>query len=80
MTVGIRIRHLQLRGAGRTYDVSFLNPDGSVRALNIIAGQISTGKTSALELIDYCLGAKDHPRHSRDTATSPLRADRSRVW
>ena len=63
MTAGIRIRQLRLRGAGRTYDVSFLHPDGTVRPISVIAGEIATGKTSVLELIDYCLGASRHPRH-----------------
>lgn len=63
MTAGLRIRRLQLRGAGRTYDVSFLDADGTVRPISVIAGEIATGKTSILELIDYCLGASRHPRH-----------------
>ena len=63
MTVGIRIRQLRLRGADRTYDVSFLYSDGTVRPISVIAGEIATGKTSILELIDYCLGASTHPRH-----------------
>lgn len=63
MTAGIRIRQLRLRGAGRTYDVSFLDNNGTVRPISVIAGEIATGKTSILELIDYCLGARMHPRH-----------------
>ena len=63
MIAGIRIRQLRLRGAGRTYDVSFLHADGTVRPISVIAGEIATGKTSILELIDYCLGASRHPRH-----------------
>ncbi len=35
----------------------------AVRPLSVIAGQISTGKTSILEFIAYCLGASGHPRH-----------------
>lgn len=63
MTAGIRVRHLRLRGAGRSYDVSFVDEDGAVRPFSVIAGQISTGKTSILQLIDYCLGASQHPTH-----------------
>ena len=29
----------------------------------MIAGEISTGKTSVLEFIDYCLGSSRHPKH-----------------
>lgn len=34
-----------------------------VRPLSLIAGEISTGKTTVLEFIDYCLGATSHPQH-----------------
>jgi hypothetical protein len=44
--------------------VSFLDPEtGEPLALAIIAGQISTGKTSVLEFIRYCLGGSDFPHH-----------------
>jgi hypothetical protein len=44
--------------------VSFLNPEtGEPVALAIIAGQISTGKTSVLDFIRYCLGGSDFPHH-----------------
>lgn len=59
---GIRVRRLKLRGVSKDYEVGFL-ADGAVRPLSVIAGEISTGKTSVLELIDYCLGASRHPRH-----------------
>ena len=49
-------------GLARNYDISFLE-DSAPRALSTIAGEISTGKTSVLEFIDYCLGARNHPRH-----------------
>jgi len=29
----------------------------------MVAGEISTGKSSVLEFIDYCLGAGEHPSH-----------------
>ena len=63
MTAGIRVRWLRLRGAGRVYDVSFVDENEEVRPLSVIAGQIATGKTSVLEFVDYCLGASRHPRH-----------------
>lgn len=34
-----------------------------VRPVSIIAGEISTGKTTILDFIDYCLGARSHPSH-----------------
>jgi hypothetical protein len=46
----------------KDYEVGF-SADGAVRPLSVVAGEISTGKTSVLELIDYCLGASRHPRH-----------------
>lgn len=60
---GIRLRLLRLHGEGRTYDVDFRCVDDSPRPLSVIAGAFSTGKTTILEFIDYCLGASDHPRH-----------------
>lgn len=63
MTGGIKIRRLRLHGSGRSYDVSFVTDGGSVRPLSIIGGEISTGKSSVLQFIDYCLGASSHPKH-----------------
>jgi hypothetical protein len=60
--MSIRLRALQLVGAGRIYGVDFTNAD-VVRPLSVIAGEISTGKTSVLEFIDYCLGSSSHPKH-----------------
>jgi hypothetical protein len=60
--VSLRIRKLQLAGLGRQYGVDFIE-EGTPRPLSVIAGEISTGKTSVLEFIDYCLGASRHPRH-----------------
>jgi LSD1 subclass zinc finger protein len=60
---GIRMRRLRLHGSDRAYDVDFRSADGSPRPLSVIAGAFSTGKTTILEFIDYCLGASDHPRH-----------------
>lgn len=59
----LRIRGLRLIGAHRTYTVDFTDESNVARQLSVIAGEISTGKTSILQLIDYCLGAKDHPDH-----------------
>jgi hypothetical protein len=60
---GIRLLRLRLHGADRTYDVDFRTAAGTPRPLSVIAGAFSTGKTTVLEFIDYCLGASDHPRH-----------------
>ncbi|WP_197048571.1 hypothetical protein [Streptosporangium roseum] len=61
---GIRIRKLRLHGTNRFYDVDFRERDSSaIRSLSVIAGAFSTGKTTVLEFIDYCLGGSDHPRH-----------------
>jgi DNA repair exonuclease SbcCD ATPase subunit len=59
---GIRIRALRLRGFSRDYELSFAQDDG-VRPFSVIAGEISTGKSSVLEFCDYCLGASIHPMH-----------------
>ncbi|MGI5239134.1 DNA recombination protein RecN [Dactylosporangium sp. CA-139066] len=66
-THGIRIRRLRLHGADRGYDVDFRAPDDTPRPLSILAGAFSTGKTTILEFVDYCLGAGDHPRHPEIT-------------
>ncbi|WP_354511270.1 ATP-binding protein [Oerskovia enterophila] len=59
------IRALRLVGPKYSYRVDFTDqPDGErVRPLSVIAGEISTGKTTVLEFIDWCLGAKEHPEH-----------------
>lgn len=59
----LRIRRLRLLGVARDYEVSFLDNRSSVRPLSIIAGEISTGKTSVLEFISYCLGGPPFPQH-----------------
>jgi DNA repair exonuclease SbcCD ATPase subunit len=53
----INIRELRVIGLKKDYSVVFN------KKLNIIAGEISTGKSSILDLIDYCLGAKTHPQY-----------------
>lgn len=60
--MSLRIRTLRLVGLGRTYGLTFTDESG-LRPLSVIAGEISTGKTTILEFIDYCLGASRHPRH-----------------
>ena len=59
----LRIRGLRLIGAQRSYTVDFTDGKHIARQLAVIAGEISTGKTSILEFIDYCLGAKEYPDH-----------------
>jgi hypothetical protein len=62
--LAISIRRLRLVGVSRNYDVPFIGAGSSTpNALSIIAGEISTGKTSVLEFIDYCLGASSYPKH-----------------
>jgi hypothetical protein len=56
----LRIAKLRAHGLDRTYDVDFRLRSPS---LAVIAGQIHTGKTTILELVDYCLGADDYPAH-----------------
>ncbi|GAB3946950.1 hypothetical protein GCM10027614_41330 [Micromonospora vulcania] len=61
---GIRVRRLRLVGPERHYQVDFVDRQtGNLNSLSVIAGAISTGKSSVLEFIDYCLGAGDYPRH-----------------
>ncbi len=61
---GIRVRRLRLVGPERHYEVSFVDRDtGDLNSLSVIAGAFSTGKSTVLEFVDYCLGANDYPRH-----------------
>lgn len=61
---GIRISRLRLKGVDRDYEVDFRDSQGArPRTLSVIAGAFSTGKSSVLEFIAYCLGAAKHPRH-----------------
>lgn len=59
------IRALRLVGPKHSYRVDFTDSHDKeqIRPLSIIAGEISTGKTTVLEFIDWCLGAKEHPEH-----------------
>lgn len=60
-----RIRALRLVGPSHEYRVNFTEQNAlrAIRQLSIIAGEISTGKTTVLEFIDWCLGSKEHPEH-----------------
>lgn len=57
MAQRLEFRRLMLTSPGRNYEVEF--HDG----VNIIAGPISTGKSSILELLDYVCGAKSAPAY-----------------
>lgn len=60
---GIRVMRLRLKGVDRDYEVDFRDTDANLRSLSVIAGAFSTGKSSVLEFVAYCLGGKDHPQH-----------------
>jgi hypothetical protein len=61
---GIRVLRLRLKGIDRDYEVDFRDSeDGDLRSLSVIAGAFSTGKSSVLEFVVYCLGARNHPQH-----------------
>ena len=62
---GIRVVRVRLRGVDRDYEVDFRDggPEGWPRSLSVIAGAFSTGKSSILEFIAYCLGGRSHPQH-----------------
>ena len=53
----IKINELRVKGVRKDYFVTFR------KGLNIISGEISTGKTSILNLIDYCFGYPNHPQY-----------------
>jgi hypothetical protein len=61
----LNIRALRLVGPKNHYRVDFVDQQQNefIQPLSIIAGEISTGKTTVLEFVDWCLGAKDHPEH-----------------
>jgi hypothetical protein len=56
-----------LHAEDRAYEIDFRGKDDAPRPLSVIAGAFSTGKTTVLEFVDYCLGASDHPRHPEIT-------------
>jgi DNA repair exonuclease SbcCD ATPase subunit len=53
----IKINELRIKGVTKDYFLTFK------QGLNIISGEISTGKTSILELIDYCFGDTECPTY-----------------
>lgn len=59
----LRIIGLRLLGYRKNYTVPFTGQEGHLRSLSVIAGEISTGKTTILEFIDFCLGSSTHPQH-----------------
>ena len=59
---GIRVARLHLQGATRPYVVDFRTA-GQPRPVSLIAGPVSTGKSSILEFIAYGLGGSAHPEH-----------------
>lgn len=63
VTAPVRIRGLKLSGPRRDYIVDFTDTAGMIMPFALIAGEISTGKTTIFEFIDYCLGASQHPEH-----------------
>ena len=69
-SAALKLRGLRLVGPQRSYRVDFTDRDDpdTVRQLSLIAGEISTGKTTILEFVDWCLGAKEHPEHEEVVA------------
>jgi len=53
----IHLHEIRVKGTSKDYSVKFSE------GLNIIAGEIYTGKSSILDLIDFCLGAKNPPQY-----------------
>jgi DNA repair ATPase RecN len=53
----IKINQLRVKGVTKDYVTNFKG------GLNIISGEISTGKTTILDLIDYCFGEEEPPRY-----------------
>jgi hypothetical protein len=64
---GIRINELRLAGSigsDATYGASFrVESGGGYRPMSIIAGPASTGKTTIIGFIRYCLGDDEYPQH-----------------
>ena len=59
---GIRVARLHLQGVTKPYVVDFRTA-GQPRPVSLIAGPVSTGKSSILEFIAYGLGGSAHPEH-----------------
>ncbi|WP_431836032.1 hypothetical protein [Cellulomonas sp. Y8] len=62
---GVRLRELRLTGVAEKgpYGVRFVDDDGQIRPLSVIAGPSATGKTSIAEFVMYLLGGREHPQH-----------------
>jgi archaellum biogenesis ATPase FlaH len=60
----LRLLPVRLIGAKKNYEVD-VTLSGRVRPLSVVAGEISTGKTSLLEFIAYGLGASEHHNTKR---------------
>lgn len=62
---GVRLRELRLTGVSEKgpYGVRFVDDDGHIRPLSVIAGPSATGKTSIAEFVMYLLGGREHPQH-----------------
>ena len=61
---GLRILRLYLQGISKPYVVDFRGNSAAPRALSVIAGPVSTGKSTVLEFIRYALGGSEHPTHA----------------
>lgn len=59
---GLRILGMRLVGYRKNYEVRFSSED-TWNPLSLISGEISTGKTTILEFIDFCLGGSVAPQH-----------------
>lgn len=57
--ISININELRVKGITKDYFVKF----DKIPKINIIAGEIFTGKSSILDLIDYCFGASNNPNY-----------------
>ena len=60
---GLRVSRLHLQGISKPYVVDFREDFKAPRTLSIIAGPVSTGKSTVLEFIQYALGGRKHPTH-----------------
>ncbi|MFJ3826606.1 hypothetical protein ACIPWI_01445 [Streptomyces sp. NPDC090046] len=59
---GLRILGLRLIGYRKNYETRF-SLDDTWNPLSLISGEISTGKTTLLEFVDFCLGGSVAPQH-----------------
>ncbi|MFE9352688.1 DNA recombination protein RecN [Streptomyces olivaceoviridis] len=59
---GLRILGLRLLGYRKNYEIRFTEGQ-SWNPLSLITGEISTGKTTILEFVDFCFGNSAPPQH-----------------